>query len=92
MFLFFIGMLVVFRLSLLIAKEDGPYDVIFKWKKRQPPNGFWFGLTKCFHCLSIWFGLLVSPFIVERHYGLIPLYALALSGAAIIIYSILEAF
>lgn len=91
MFLFIVGVLAVWRLSFLFSKEDGPWNLIYRWKKRMKPEGFWWSLSKCLNCLSIWFSIFIAPFVVEGHYWRVPLYAFALSGAALIIhYGLLE--
>ena len=79
-----IDSLVVWRLTHLLQAEDGPYDIIFNMKKRLKVGGFWFELTKCFLCLSVWIGMGVSLLRVGFHLYLIP-YGLALSSAAILL-------
>lgn len=55
-FYFIVAALAVWRLTHLLAKEDGPFDVIFLLRKniRQP---FFAKLVDCFYCLSIWIAL-----------------------------------
>ena len=77
---FIISILVVWRVTHLLGKEDGPFDVIFILR-RKAGEGFFGNLLDCFYCLSIWtafpFGLWLGRDWVEKF-----LFWLALSGAA----------
>lgn len=79
-FSFVIVCLVVWRLTHLLSKEDGPWDIIFKLRKAAGA-GFFGSLLDCFYCLSIWialpFGLWLGLFWWQK-----ILYWLAASGAA----------
>jgi hypothetical protein len=79
-FLFVILSLVVWRLTHLLSKEDGPFDIIFLLRKKAGA-GFFGSLLDCFYCLSIWIAL---PF--GMYYGNSWMeklsYWIALSGAA----------
>ena len=79
-YLFFICALATWRLTHLLAKEDGPFDIVFKLRK-QLGQGFFGSLLDCFYCLSIWiavpFGLWLGDNWKEK-----ILSWLALSGAA----------
>ena len=50
----------VWRLTHLLSKEDGPFDLIVKIRK-QAGSGFFGSLIDCFYCLSIWIAL---PFAI----------------------------
>jgi len=89
-FLFGITCLAVWRITHLLAKEDGPWDMIFKLRK-QVGQGFWGSLLDCFYCLSIWVAL---PFawgegstVKEK-----LLWWLALSGAACLLEKVTNRF
>lgn len=43
----------VWRLTHLLSKEDGPFDLIFLLR-RQLGQGFFGNLLDCFYCLSLW--------------------------------------
>ena len=79
-FLFVVLSLVVWRLTHLLAKEDGPFDIIFLLRKKAGA-GFFGSLLDCFYCLSIWmalpFGIYYGATWMEK-----LLYWIALSGAA----------
>lgn len=70
----------VWRLTHLLGKEDGPFDVIFLMRKKAGA-GFFGSLLDCFYCLSIWialpFGIWLGTCWTEK-----ILCWLALSGAA----------
>ena len=78
--------LAVWRLSHLLACEDGPFDVVVRLRKRAG-DGFLGGLMDCFYCLSVWiavpFAWLVSKDLIT---GVVVW--LALSGAASVLFKI----
>jgi hypothetical protein len=79
-----ICILATWRLSHLLAEEDGPWDIIIRIRK-QLGQGFFGTLLDCFYCLSIWIAI---PFAVwmsnEWITGII--YWLAISGGACILF------
>jgi hypothetical protein len=78
-----IASLAVYRVSHLIAFEDGPGDLILRIRKRAG-NGWRGKLMDCPYCLSIWvsfptailFSKTINQFLVNW---------LALSGAVVVI-------
>lgn len=46
----------VWRITHLLSKEDGPFDIIFGIR-RKAGSGFFGSLIDCFYCLSIWVAL-----------------------------------
>lgn len=70
----------VWRLTHLLNKEDGPFDIIFLLRKKAG-SGLTGKLMDCFYCLSIWialpFGLWVGQTWIEK-----ILVWLSISGAA----------
>ena len=46
----------VWRITHLLSKEDGPFDLVFKIRKIAG-SGFFGNLIDCFYCLSIWIAL-----------------------------------
>lgn len=79
-FLFFLSVLAIWRITHLFSKEDGPFDLIFSIRKYLGA-GFWGSLMDCFYCLSIWvsfpFGIVLGQGFVQK-----LLYWIACSGAA----------
>ncbi|MBG9375256.1 DUF1360 domain-containing protein [Panacibacter sp. DH6] len=70
----------VWRITHMLGKEDGPFDIIFLMRKKAGA-GFFGSLLDCFYCLSIWialpFGIWLGLSWQEK-----ILCWLALSGAA----------
>lgn len=78
--LFAILTLATWRLTHLLSKEDGPFDIVFKLRKLAGQSVFG-SLMDCFYCLSLWIAI---PFAIYGSSGWKPgiLIWLALSGAA----------
>ncbi|GAB6274927.1 MAG: hypothetical protein STSR0004_17920 [Peptococcaceae bacterium] len=82
-FHFILAALVTWRITHLIAKEDGPGQIIFFIRKRLS-RGFWGQLMDCFNCLSLWIAAPLAFFVVDSVTLKIMVW-LALSGAVMII-------
>ncbi|MGJ7032027.1 DUF1360 domain-containing protein [Niabella hirudinis] len=80
MFYFLLSVLAVWRITHLVTKEDGPFDVVFLLRKKAGSR-FWGKLMDCFYCTSIWVAL---PFGygLGTGWGERFLYWFAVSGAA----------
>jgi hypothetical protein len=77
---FVLAALATWRITHLLAEEDGPADVVVRARARIGAG--WLGsLVDCFNCLSIWVAAPVSVALARRR-GADPLVWLALSGAA----------
>jgi len=77
---FALASLATWRVTHLIAEEDGPANIVVRARLRAGES--WTGeLMDCFYCLSIW---VAAPFtfLVSRRPREAPLVWLALSGAA----------
>jgi hypothetical protein len=48
-----LALLSVWRITHLLAEEDGPWDLVV-WLRRRQGDGFWGRLLDCFYCLSLW--------------------------------------
>jgi hypothetical protein len=78
-----VGALAVWRLTHLLADEDGPWDLVLRLRQAAG-SSFWGHLMDCFNCVSVWVAL---PFAFGLAGGwrkgllLWP----ALSGAAILL-------
>ncbi len=48
-----LGVLAVWRLTHLLAAEDGPFDVVVRLRTLAG-SSFWGSLLDCFYCLSLW--------------------------------------
>jgi hypothetical protein len=78
-FRFLLSVLAVWRLTHLVAKEDGPWRILERWRRIFSGQ-----LFSCFYCLSVWvaipFVLFTGGSAVER---LVTWWAL--SGAAMLL-------
>lgn len=73
-------MLATWRVTHLLALEDGPWDLVVRLRMRLG-HGFAGSLMDCFKCLSLWIAAPAGLFVARR--PLEWLFAwLALSGAA----------
>jgi hypothetical protein len=53
-----LGILCVWRVTHLLAAEDGPWDLVVRLRQAAG-NGFFGKLLDCFYCLSLW---VAAPF------------------------------
>ena len=77
---FGLAALATWRLTHLLAEEDGPAEVVVRLRRAAGTS--WAGeLLDCFYCLSLW---TAAPFAVavSRRPRELPVAWLALSGAA----------
>jgi hypothetical protein len=70
----------VWRLTHLIGKEDGPFEIIFLIRKKAG-NSVFGKLMDCFYCLSIWIALPFGIWLGQNWIEKILVW-FALSGAA----------
>jgi hypothetical protein len=80
---FLLAALAVWRLTHLLAREDGPSGVIATLRERLG-DGFWGQLMDCPKCLSMWLAVPFVPFVGE---GLVESLVswLALSAVAVLL-------
>ncbi len=72
--------LATWRVTHLLASEDGPADLILRLRSRLGA-GFAGKLMDCFHCLSFWVAAPMALFVCRNPLDLLLTW-LALSGAA----------
>jgi hypothetical protein len=77
---FVLAALAAWRVTHLLVREDGPGDVIARFRGRLG-SGFWGKLMDCFYCLSFWVAAPMAFFVGRRALDLFFVW-LALSGAA----------
>jgi hypothetical protein len=81
--LLIIGVLAVWRATHLLQAEDGPWELLYRLRRRAG-GGFWGQLLGCFYCLSLWVALpAVLLLAADPREG--ALLWLALSGGAILL-------
>ena len=78
-----LGALAVWRITHLLAEEDGPWDLVLRLRKAVG-NGFWGHLMDCFNCISLWVALPLAFGISNGWRERLLLWP-ALSGAAILL-------
>lgn len=77
---FLLATLAVWRLSHLLSQEDGPFEIVFRFRKRLG-EGFFGSLLDCFHCVSVWVSIPFACYLAPSWAAGIILW-LALSGGA----------
>ncbi len=75
-----LAVLATWRITHLLASEDGPADLIVRLRARLG-SGFFGKLMDCFHCLSFWVAVPMAFFVASKPLDLLLTW-LALSGAA----------
>ena len=80
-FRFAVAALATWRVTHLLAEEDGPADVVVRARERLGESVLG-ELMDCFACLSLWVAVPAGRYVVRSSWpGAVPV-ALALSGAA----------
>ena len=77
---FLLAVLATWRVTHLLAKEDGPADLIVKFRARLG-DGLFGKLMDCFYCLSIWVAAPLALFVTRTPIEWLLTW-LALSGGA----------
>ena len=83
---FILSALAVWRLTHLLAEEDGPWDLIVRLRTKLGA-GTLGRLMDCFFCLSLWLSLPIAIWLSNGWIGLL-LHWQALSGAACLLEKI----
>jgi hypothetical protein len=77
---FAVAALAVWRVTHLLAEEDGPVDAVVRLRRRAG-SGQLGELMDCFYCLSVWLAAPAAPAVASRRKD-VPAVWCALSGAA----------
>lgn len=77
---FILAVLATWRLTHLLSKEDGPGDIVFRFRLWLG-EGFWGKLMDCFKCLSLWVAAPMAFYVTRQPVELLFVW-LAISGAA----------
>ena len=79
-FRFVLAALAVWRVTHLLAAEDGPWDLILR-TRRALGSTIWGRMLDCFNCLSLWIAIPFACFVAS---GVVDRFVawLAVSGAA----------
>lgn len=79
---FLVFVLAAWRLSSLILREKGPWDMFVHLRTILGSTELGAGVLSCLWCLSVWVGLLLAPLALWQ-YGWLILMPLSLSAGAI---------
>ncbi len=77
---FLLAGLATWRVTHLVAHEDGPADLVVRLRARLGSSRLG-ELADCFQCLSVWLAMPFTPFVTRRR-GAAVVSWLALSGLA----------
>ena len=87
-FEFILGTLAVWRVTHLLAAEDGPFDLIV-WIRRMAGSSFLGTLLDCFYCLSVWIAIPFAILMGGSRWQKFLLWP-ALSAAAILLNRVID--
>jgi hypothetical protein len=76
---FLVAALAAWRVAHLLAREDGPWDIVVRLR-RCLGDGFWGQLLDCIYCLSLWTSLPAALFVTTALPDAVVTW-LALSGS-----------
>jgi|SRR5450432_3033111 hypothetical protein len=82
------AILATWRVTHLLANEDGPAAVIARVRERLGTSA-WGALLDCFQCMSVWVAAPFALYLVQKPVDRIVTW-LALSGAACLIETVLS--
>ena len=80
---FVLAVLATWRVSHLLASEDGPWDVVARLRRSLGPSMLG-RMMDCFGCVSLWVALPSSLFVLRDPPAVLVCW-LALSGAAMLL-------
>lgn len=87
-FLLIISSLAVFRLSELVAYDEGPFEIFEKIRNLFPSGSMIDKMLECIYCNGIWWSLLLTIFLSVIHVielWAFPLWWLGIAGGAIVV-------
>ena len=90
-----LSILAVYRISYLIAKEDGPFDLFMLLRNKtdpiKPPFD-WIGRgLRCVLCISFWTSILPAIWLFQgKGATLIWVGWLGIAGSVLVIYKVLD--
>jgi hypothetical protein len=78
-----LSLLAAWRVTHLLQAEDGPFDIIYRFRKMLG-NSVFGKMMDCFNCMSIWVAIPFAWFL-GKTWAEKVLFWLALSGGAILL-------
>lgn len=88
-FIFTLGVLFVYRLSGMFAREEGPAGVFKKARREVPANTNAGRGVRCPFCWSVWIAFALTGYLwwlEQVGPWFTPVYAIALSGGAYLLH------
>lgn len=85
---YIISAFAVWRISHLLSQEDGPFDIIIKFRKLFG-YGFLGDLLDCFYCVSVWVSIPFAAILCGEWLEGIVIW-LALSGSACFLFKLTD--
>lgn len=82
---FILCLLAVWRLAHLLSREDGPFDLVIRFRKLFG-QGVFGALLDCFYCVSVWVAIPFAWYLCDNCVEGIIVW-LALSGGACLLFS-----
>src|SRR5262249_37143454 len=83
-----LGILGVWRVTHMLASEDGPWNVLARLR-RSAGTGFWGRMLECVYCLSLWVALPFAALICNSAGQRLSLW-LAWSAGALLVERLME--
>ncbi len=78
----------VWRITHLLSQEDGPFDVVLRFRKLFG-QGFFGNLLDCFYCLSLWIAVPFAFYLCNEWLQGFIIW-MALSGAACLLFKLTD--
>lgn len=75
----------VYRLSVMLTQEYGPFDIFDNLRRRFTRGGMLAKLFACPFCMSVWIALAGTPFLPWYGIGWFFVTWFALSGVAVLL-------
>jgi len=85
---FILCALAVWRICHLLAREDGPFDLVFKLRRALGQRALG-ALLDCFYCLSLWVAMPFVPLLTQSLLTALVVW-LALSAVASLLFAAIE--
>ena len=87
-FRFVVAVLATWRVAHLVAREDGPFDVVV-WLRTRAGSGVLGRLMDCPHCVGLWVAMPFACWMAETPSAWLPVW-LGISGGASLAQRLIE--
>lgn len=89
---FIMGVLALYRVSFMVTREDGPFEVftgLRSWVFNRWGNGWQNDGVNCILCVSWWLSWFVAALLPVANIRTYVLSAMGLSGSVLILHNVL---